>query len=134
LAKKLTVVNHEKCTGCGICITSCATANYYPPFTAALRIEKSPFNEGISKIEICLSCEDAPCVEACPSGYLIKRENGGVKVDKNAECIRCGNCISHCRYDFLQASNDGIPLICRHCGICAMHCPNDVFIMVENNE
>jgi len=134
LAKKLQVINREKCTGCGICIAACSTANYNAPFEAALNIENSPFNEQVYKISICYSCKEPLCVYSCPTGYLVEREGGGVKINKKAKCISCGNCVESCPYDFLKLASDKTPLICRQCGLCAGYCPNNCLTMVDTDD
>lgn len=46
----------------------------------------------------CQHCDDAPCVEACPSGASYKREDGIVLVD-DALCSGCELCVPACPYD-----------------------------------
>ncbi|MGM0607112.1 MAG: 4Fe-4S dicluster domain-containing protein [Candidatus Muiribacteriota bacterium] len=133
MAKKLQVINRGKCTGCRICETTCGQANFSTPFTSAIRVEGSIFNEDVSSLKICLNCEKPPCVEACPTGYLTVKEDkgGGVKINKKYECVKCGNCYNACRYGYLRPLDDKTPLLCRQCGLCAMKCPNNCLIMVD---
>lgn len=46
----------------------------------------------------CQHCDDAPCVEACPSGASFKREDGLVLVDDET-CSGCELCVPACPYD-----------------------------------
>jgi tetrathionate reductase subunit B len=46
----------------------------------------------------CQHCDDAPCVEACPSGASYKRADGIVLVDDEA-CSGCELCVPACPYD-----------------------------------
>jgi len=133
LPKKLVVISREKCTGCGICQLACAHANFTPPFETAVRIKKSIFNEEIHNIKICVNCENPKCVEACPTGYLIRRDSmtGGVKINRKNECIQCGNCYESCLYHYLKPGVDNTPIVCRQCGICAINCPNGCLMMVD---
>jgi tetrathionate reductase subunit B len=46
----------------------------------------------------CQHCDDAPCVEACPSGASFKREDGVVLVDDEI-CSGCELCVPACPYE-----------------------------------
>ena len=45
-------------------------------------------------------CDDAPCVEICPTGALFRREDGIVDFDRE-RCIGCKACMNGCPYDAL---------------------------------
>lgn len=113
---------------------TCSTVNYIAPFLSAIYIEKSPFDENIFKINICYSCTEPACADSCPTGYLEKRDGGGVKINKKSQCISCGNCIEACTYSYLKSDFKGVPVICKNCGICVRNCPNKCLIMVDDNE
>ncbi len=46
----------------------------------------------------CNQCEDAPCVSACPTQAMYRREDGIVDFDKSV-CIGCKACMAACPYD-----------------------------------
>ncbi len=46
----------------------------------------------------CQHCDDAPCVESCPSGAAYQREDGVVLVDHEL-CSGCELCVPACPYD-----------------------------------
>lgn len=46
----------------------------------------------------CMHCEDAPCVEHCPTGASYHAEGGFVLVDQT-KCIGCRVCVSACPYN-----------------------------------
>jgi molybdopterin-containing oxidoreductase family iron-sulfur binding subunit len=93
-------------SGCDDCVTACATENgigsHGRPATDAQWIRKIELNDpqtGNSKSlpMMCLHCEDAPCVDVCPTGASFKRADGIVLVDKHT-CIGCRYCIIACPY------------------------------------
>ena len=72
---KIIVVNIEKCMGCHSCAINCAVAHSKSKNLIEAIYEKDkPFPKIIlEKIEghvfpiHCRHCEDAPCIEVCPS-------------------------------------------------------------------
>jgi tetrathionate reductase subunit B len=46
---------------------------------------------------MCQHCEDAPCVDVCPTGASFKRADGIVMVDRHL-CIGCRYCMMACPY------------------------------------
>lgn len=59
------------------------------------------------KIAVCQHCDEPDCVDACPSGALI-RDGRGVVVLLDDECNRCGLCAPSCPYEaiFYYAPQD----------------------------
>ena len=51
----------------------------------------------------CMHCENAPCVEICPTGATYTREDGIVAVDYE-KCISCQACVSACPYGARKVS------------------------------
>ncbi|RKZ40129.1 MAG: 4Fe-4S dicluster domain-containing protein [Gammaproteobacteria bacterium] len=47
----------------------------------------------------CQHCDDAPCIEACPSGAAYKREEDGIVLLDNGICSGCELCIPACPYE-----------------------------------
>jgi NAD-dependent dihydropyrimidine dehydrogenase PreA subunit/predicted membrane protein len=64
----------------------------------------------------CNHCEDAPCVEICPTSALFHRSNGIVDFD-TASCIGCKSCMNACPYDALYIDPD--ELTAEKCNFCA---------------
>lgn len=92
------------CNGCNICTEGCRKVNHVPPEGTRLEIAHIPLttpeegNHYHFFRQSCQHCEDAPCIEVCPTGASYRDENGIVRVNK-ALCIGCSYCISACPYE-----------------------------------
>jgi Fe-S-cluster-containing dehydrogenase component/formate-dependent nitrite reductase membrane component NrfD len=53
----------------------------------------------------CNHCDDAPCIEICPTVALFRRPDGIVDFD-NERCIGCKSCMQACPYDALYIDPD----------------------------
>jgi formate-dependent nitrite reductase membrane component NrfD/NAD-dependent dihydropyrimidine dehydrogenase PreA subunit len=53
----------------------------------------------------CNHCDDAPCIEICPTVALFRRRDGIVDFD-NERCIGCKSCMQACPYDALYIDPD----------------------------
>src|SRR6202011_867957 len=47
--------------------------------------------------DVCKHCENAGCLEACPTGAIVRTEFGGVFVQPDI-CNGCGYCVVSCRF------------------------------------
>ena len=101
--KWVMVIDLTKCIACGACIDACSRENtrflgVEVPLGARTRIAFIDYKgRKIPMHFICQHCDPAPCVEVCPTGASIKREDGIVLVDYNL-CIGCKYCMSACPY------------------------------------
>ena len=53
----------------------------------------------------CNHCDDAPCIEICPTVSLFRRQDGIVDFD-HERCIGCKSCMQACPYDALYIDPD----------------------------
>jgi tetrathionate reductase subunit B len=65
---------------------------------------------------LCMHCDDAPCVRACPSGAIAKRDDGLVLIDPE-KCTGSRLCVDACPYGAIYF-NDGLN-IAQKCTGCA---------------
>ncbi len=84
--------------------------------------------------DVCKHCENAGCLEACPTGSIVRTEFGGVFVQPDI-CNGCGYCIVACPFGVIdRRPDDGRAFKCTFCydrqkaGLkpaCATACPTD---------
>ena len=82
--------------------------------------------------DVCKHCENAGCLEACPTGSIIRTEFGGVYVQPDI-CNGCGYCVVSCPFGVIdRRQDDGRAFKCTFCydrqkaGLepaCAKACP-----------
>ena len=104
------LINTNKCaSGCTDCVTACKTENAWG--SGETHSSKEQQAQWIRKVTVtdkqtghvqslplmCQHCETAPCVDVCPTGASMKREDGIVQVDKHI-CIGCRYCMMACPY------------------------------------
>lgn len=97
------VIDMDRCITCHACEVACRShynvpVPYYRNWVHDLQPQGVyPDIRKVSYVGLCNHCDDAPCVQACPTGATYKREDGVVVVDKTL-CIGCGLCIDACPY------------------------------------
>src|ERR1700735_4838067 len=84
--------------------------------------------------DVCKHCENAGCLEACPTGSIVRTEFGGVYVQPDV-CNGCGYCVVNCPFGVIERNpDDGRAFKCTFCydrqrdGLspaCATACPTE---------
>jgi Fe-S-cluster-containing dehydrogenase component len=97
------VIDLSRCNGCAACAMACKAENGTPAgmwWSKVLTKETGKYpSVKIFNIPIlCMHCQNAPCVEACPTGASYKRPDGIVVVDYD-KCMGCRYCEIACPYD-----------------------------------
>lgn len=88
------------CLGCGACQVACKDLNGLQAGEFFRRVETLSVETGDRKIYAhysgaCNHCEEARCVQACPTGSMHRAQDGTVVHDDNL-CIGCGSCMWNC--------------------------------------
>ena len=100
------LIDVEKCTDCGACVTACHEENgvtgHGRPATDAQWIRKASLRDrATGHVQtlplMCQHCEHPPCVDVCPTGASFRRADGIVLVDKHT-CIGCRYCVMACPF------------------------------------
>jgi carbon-monoxide dehydrogenase iron sulfur subunit len=133
----------RRCLGCGSCELACAVEHSSSKdlFEAILeeklplqRIEVQALPEGNISLR-CQHCDDAPCVAACISGAMVKKEDATIcNVDK---CIGCWMCIMACPFGVIFP--DEVAITCDLCPdrdeyACVQACPTKALFVGEFEE
>ena len=104
------VIDLNLCVGCYACTLACKAENKTPPgFWYAPVFDKEigqyPNTKRLFVPALCNQCEDAPCLKACPTGAISKREDGIVLVDEN-KCCGTRACVTACPYGAMHFYED----------------------------
>ncbi len=91
----------------------------------------------------CNQCEDAPCVAACPTAAMHRRQDGIVDFDKSV-CIGCKACMAACPYDAIFINpEDHSAEKCNFCAhrldvglepACVVVCPTEAILVGDMND
>jgi len=104
MARLAMVIDLRRCVGCHACTVSCSAEWDVPPGVARTHVHATPivgvFPNLTSSFLVaqCNHCDEAPCLDACPSGATTRYADGTVMVDDGL-CIGCGYCAAACPYD-----------------------------------
>ncbi len=86
--------DESRCNGCNICARACRKTNHVPAQGSRLSIAHIPVTDNDNETQYhffrqsCQHCEDAPCIDVCPTGASWRDEQGIVRVEKS-QCIGC---------------------------------------------
>lgn len=135
-------IDTKRCVGCHACVISCFMENDVPEgYTRAWVTEIVTGEFPDLKAEIhsqrCNHCDDAPCIEVCPSGAsYIDEATGTVQIDPD-KCTGCKACIAACPYDARFIHPDGYASKCTLCEhritkdqktACELTCPTSAIV------
>lgn len=97
------VMDTRRCVGCDSCTIACKIWNDLPQdiiYNPVVTDGPNGVFPHLNMVHIpllCMHCEDAPCVHACPTGASKKDEDGIVWVDEKT-CMGCRACVVACPY------------------------------------
>ncbi|MEJ2035782.1 MAG: 4Fe-4S dicluster domain-containing protein [Maritimibacter sp.] len=104
------LIDASKCASdCNDCVTACKVENGWGAAAETETVSPEQAPEWIRKVTLreastgretsapvmCQHCENAPCVDVCPTGASMQRADGIVLVDRHI-CIGCRYCMMAC--------------------------------------
>jgi Fe-S-cluster-containing dehydrogenase component/formate-dependent nitrite reductase membrane component NrfD len=142
------VLDQTKCIGCHACTAACKSENQVPvgvtrTYVKSVDVGTFPQVRRAFQVTRCNQCTDAPCVNACPTEAMYKREDGIVDFDKSI-CIGCKACIAACPYDAIFINpEDHSAEKCNFCAhridgglepACVSVCPTEAILVGDLND
>jgi Fe-S-cluster-containing dehydrogenase component len=142
------LLDQSRCIGCHACTTACKSENEVPlgvtrTYVKSVDVGIFPQARRVFQVTRCNQCEDAPCVAACPTQAMFRREDGIVDFDKQI-CIGCKACMAACPYDaiFINPEDHSAEKcnLCAHrldVGLepaCVTVCPTEAILVGDLND
>lgn len=146
--KWVKVIDQTKCIGCHACTTACKSENEVPlgvtrTYVKSVDVGIWPQARRAFQVTRCNQCENAPCVSACPTSAMYRRDDGIVDFDKRV-CIGCKACIAACPYDAIFINpEDHSAEKCNFCAhrldmglepACVVVCPTEAILVGDVND
>lgn len=117
----------ERCIGCHACSVACKVENsvslgnfrtkvYYYDYAAINPHTKRETMKRTFLPTLCMHCEDAPCLSACPSDAISRGADGIVRINES-QCDGNQDCIKACPYGAIHI--DPVSKIADKCDLCS---------------
>lgn len=150
--KEVIFVNVEKCLACKSCELACAVEHSKSKnlFEA---IRETPLPQSQIRVEggedfsmplQCRHCEDAPCLQICPTKAIEKVDTGGPIIIRDELCVGCKWCILVCPFGVIGISHKGrVAIKCDLCikrleesrlPACVEACPTKAIRFISSEE
>jgi Fe-S-cluster-containing dehydrogenase component/formate-dependent nitrite reductase membrane component NrfD len=142
------VIDHTRCIGCHACTTACKSENLVPisvtrTYVKHVDVGVFPQTRRAHQVTRCNQCAHAPCVAACPTAAMFKRDDGIVDFNKSI-CIGCKACMAACPYDAIFINpEDHSAEKCNFCAhridvglepACVVVCPTQAILIGDLND
>lgn len=116
LMSKMLIVDPGKCTSCRLCELACSERNAgcFRPTRSNIQVTIH-VDDAFYFPAVCIQCDDAPCVAACPEGALVRDPGTGVVLVVEENCNECGLCVPVCPYGAIRCVG-GLARKCDLCG------------------
>ncbi len=150
MKKTYMIVDIDRCYGCKSCQVACKREHGIGGGEGnsieVIRVERlSDMGEVLCDFlpSACLHCDDALCIDACPTNAIFRDEEGLVQIDKKL-CIGCSKCVKVCDYGavyMIKGENKKYANKCDLCkrrrgmGLktaCEQHCIGAVFAVTDD--
>jgi tetrathionate reductase subunit B len=154
------MIDINRCSICYACQAACKdefVGNLHLPYSytqtdrepAWIKITetekgKYPFVKVYPTPVMCMQCDKAPCIDACPVKNCIYKSEQGIVIIDPEKCNGCKSCIEACPYEAIYFNDD--KSICQKCTLCIHKleegkepacidaCPSNVFLLGEESK
>jgi Fe-S-cluster-containing hydrogenase component 2 len=121
-------VTPDRCIGCRTCELACAFSHPAEGMGIGMsRISTLDQGNNVFIPLLCLQCENAACVQACPVEALVRNEKTGAIEVNEERCIKCLACVTACPFGnmYTDAMHQNVFKcdLCKGQPKCAMFCP-----------
>jgi tetrathionate reductase subunit B len=146
-------IDLERCVGCHACSVACKVENsvslgnfrtkvYYYDHHGKDAVGKPTYKRAFMPT-LCMHCEDAPCLKACPTNSISRGADGVVRIDPNT-CDSSKDCIAACPYGAIHT--DPVADVADKCDWCSHRlevgmqpacvevCPAEVYAFGDLND
>ncbi len=142
------VLDQTRCIGCHACTTACKSENAVPlgvtrTYVKSVDVGLFPQVRRAFQVTRCNQCANPPCVTACPTAAMYRRDDGIVDFDKSI-CIGCKACMAACPYDAIFINpEDHSAEKCNFCAqrldiglepACVVVCPTEAILVGDLND
>lgn len=146
---KVIGVHMDRCTGCKTCELYCGAERGSEAKTLLKAVRESPSPQPRVRVEgnhdvsfplQCRHCSQAPCLDACLTGALVRDEKSGLVILRENLCIGCWTCTAFCPYGVIALSPErGIAIKCDRClymenPVCVDVCPTKALEVIDLSE
>ena len=138
----------ERCTGCHACSVACKVENHVP--LGNFRTKVYYYDQGqFPQVRrhflpvVCMQCEDAPCLKACPTNSISRGADGIVRINTET-CTGAGKCEEACPYGAIYVNpHTSLADKCDFCShrleagmepACVETCPGETIIFGDLND
>ncbi len=142
-------VDYDLCLGCRTCELRCAverssvSKNLFTAFWEEIQPKPRNWVEWTGEKAValqCRHCEDAPCIEVCPTGAAKRDELTGTTFIDDGRCIGCWMCVMSCPYGIIRiVSERKVSIKCDACyqmdePYCVASCPTGAIMRMEEED
>jgi len=144
---KIIGVHMDRCTGCKTCELYCGAERGSEGKTLLKAVQETPVPQPRVRVEggrdasfplQCRQCLQAPCLDACLTGALIRDAASGMVIIREDRCIGCWTCTAFCPYGVIYPSPERkIAIKCDRClymekPTCVDVCPTKALELVDS--
>ncbi len=143
---KIIAVHLDRCTGCKTCELYCAVERGSNDKTLLKAVQEDIVPkarirvEGNNRVSValqCRHCQQAPCLDACLTGALVRDSETEAVLIRESNCIGCWTCTLFCPYGVIYPWPERkIAVKCDRCNfmegpVCVEVCPTKALELLE---